>query len=154
RPRHHCTSHPRFCYNHSCNVMAVDVLHRIAGSRAGEISGSIEAAVRAGELAPGEPLPPVRRLADHLGVSPTTVAAAYRDLQIRGVVTASGRRGTRISPRPPVRRLMAATVPPGVRDLATGNPDPALLPDLEPALAALRPGHHVYGEPANLTGLL
>ena len=81
------------------------------GGRAGEISASAEAAIRSGGLGPGEPLPPVRRLAEHLGVSPTTVAAAYRDLQVRGLVTASGRRGTRVSPRPPVTRQSAAAVP-------------------------------------------
>src|SRR5256885_16451852 len=74
----------------------------ITGTRAGEISGSVEEAIRSGALAPGESLPPVRRLAEHLRVSPTTAAAAYRDLQIRGLVTASGRRGTRVTPRPPV----------------------------------------------------
>lgn len=126
----------------------------IRGTRAGEISASVEAAIRAGELAPGEPLPPVRRLADDLGVSPTTVAAAYRDLQIRGLVTASGRRGTRVSPRPPVRHRSPAGVPPGTRDLRDGNPDPAFLPDLGPALARLRPPPRLYGEPANHPELL
>jgi DNA-binding transcriptional MocR family regulator len=134
--------------------MAVDVLYLIGGTRAGEIGTSVEAAIRAGELAPGESLPPVRRLADHLGVSPTTVATAYRDLQVRGLVTASGRRGTRVSPRPPVRHLSPASVPPGARDLVDGNPDPALLPDLGRALAGLRPEHRLYGDPANRGDLL
>jgi DNA-binding transcriptional MocR family regulator len=131
-----------------------DVLHLINGTRAGEISASVEAAVRAGELAPGESLPPVRRLADHLGVSPTTVATAYRDLQIRGLVTASGRRGTRVTPRPPVRHRTLATVPAGTRDLVGGNPDPALLPDLAAALARLRPEQRLYGERANRADLM
>jgi len=134
--------------------MASDLLRRIAGNRAGEISASVEAAIRSGQLAPGESLPSVRRLADHLRVSPTTAAAAYRDLQIRGLVTAAGRRGTRVSPRPPVRHLSPATVPPGTRGLLDGNPDPAFLPDLGAALARLRPGPRLYGEPANLRELL
>jgi DNA-binding transcriptional MocR family regulator len=132
----------------------VSILDLIAGGRAGEISGSVEAAIRAGSLAPGETLPPVRRLAEHLGVSPTTVAAAYRDLQIRGLVTASGRRGTRVSPRPPLTHHAAAAVPPGTRDLTDGNPDPALLPDLGEALARLRPRQRLYGEPTNRGDLL
>ena len=37
---------------------------------------------------------------------------------------------------PPVRVRGRAPLPPGVRDLFGGNPDPALLPPLEPALAA------------------
>jgi DNA-binding transcriptional MocR family regulator len=126
----------------------------VRGTRAGEISASVEAAIRAGDLGPGEPLPPVRRLAEDLGVSPATVAAAYRDLQIRGMVTASGRRGTRVTPRPPVRHLSPAAVPPGARNLRDGNPDPAFLPDLGAALARLRPAQRLYGEPANHPALL
>jgi DNA-binding transcriptional MocR family regulator len=135
-------------------VTPVDVLHLIGGTRAGEISASVEAAIRAGELAPGELLPPVRRLADHLRVSPTTVAAAYRDLQLRGLVTASGRRGTRVSPRPPVRHPPPSPAPTGARDLVGGNPDPAFLPDLGPALAGLRPRRRLYGEPPNRPELI
>jgi DNA-binding transcriptional MocR family regulator len=127
----------------------VDVLDILAGRRAGEISANVEDAIRAGRLAPGEPLPPVRRLAEHLGVSPTTVAAAYRDLQVRGLVTSSGRRGTRVSPRPPLSQTTPALVPPGSRDLASGNPDPSLLPDLRAAVGRLRPGQRLYGEPTN-----
>src|SRR5215831_10811361 len=107
--------------------MTPDLIQHIAGTRAGEISASVEAAIRAGELGPGEALPPVRRLAEHLGVSPTTVAAAYRDLQIRGLVTASGRRGTRVSPRPPVAHQAPTAVPAGAVNLVDGNPDPAFL---------------------------
>jgi len=132
----------------------MDVLPALSGRRAGEISASVEAAIRSGALAPGEALPPVRRLAEHLSVSPTTVGAAYRDLQIRGVVTASGRRGTRVSPRPPLGHQLAAPVPPGVRNLAGGNPDPAFLPDLGGALARLRPRQRLYGEPAHEPELL
>jgi DNA-binding transcriptional MocR family regulator len=134
--------------------MAPDLLQQIGGTRAGEISASVEAAIRSGHLTPGEPLPSVRRLAEHLRVSPTTAAAAYRDLQIRGLVTAAGRRGTRVSPRPPVRHLSPAAVPPGTRGLLDGNPDPAFLPDLGAALARLRPAPRLYGEPANLRELL
>jgi DNA-binding transcriptional MocR family regulator len=137
----------------SSRVIEQDVLSLIAGRRAGEISASVEAAIRAQTIGPGVALPPVRRLADQLGVSPTTVAAAYRDLQVRGLVTASGRRGTRVSPRPPVRHAGPAPLPPGARDLVDGNPDPDLLPDLEPALRRLRPGHHLYGDPAHRADL-
>ncbi|HEY7200093.1 MAG TPA: aminotransferase class I/II-fold pyridoxal phosphate-dependent enzyme [Candidatus Dormibacteraeota bacterium] len=132
----------------------MSVQERIGGTRAGEISASVEAAIRAGGIAPGESLPPVRRLADHLGVSPTTVAAAYRDLQTRGLVTAWGRRGTRVSPRPPVRHLAPAAIPPGARNLVDGNPDAAFLPDLGLALARLLPARRLYGEPANDPELL
>jgi DNA-binding transcriptional MocR family regulator len=132
----------------------VDPLDVIAGTRAGEISTSVEGALRAGTLVPGQLLPTVRRLAEHLRISPTTVAAAYRDLQLRGFVTAAGRRGTRVSPRPPLAARSPVVAPPGVRNLATGNPDPGFLPDLTAAIRTLSPEQHLYGEPCNQRGLL
>src|SRR3954451_18202261 len=108
------------------------------GGSATEIAASVEAAVASGALAPGERLPAVRGLAESLGVSPTTVAAARAELRRRGVVVSRPRSGTRISERPPVRPARApATVPAGGRDLALGNPDPALLPELATALGDL-----------------
>jgi DNA-binding transcriptional MocR family regulator len=115
----------------------VEVQYR--GSTRAGIAASIEAAVRSGRLAPGELLPPVRRLAGELAVSPATVAAAYRDLRERAVVETAPRSGTRVRARPAlggrVRRRL--TVPPGARDLAGGGPDPRLLPDLGPRLLRL-----------------
>ena len=52
--------------------------YQIKGTSASEIAGSVEALVAAGVLASGERLPAVRRLAGELGVSPATVAAAFR----------------------------------------------------------------------------
>ena len=42
----------------------------------------------------GTRLPPVRTLADELGVAPGTVAKAYRALEQEGFVVTAGRRGT------------------------------------------------------------
>jgi GntR family transcriptional regulator len=50
-----------------------------------------------GELAVGTKLPPVRRLADHLGIVPHTVARAYRELETAGRVKTAGRAGTVVS---------------------------------------------------------
>jgi DNA-binding transcriptional MocR family regulator len=117
----------------------VPVQYQPAGSTAAEISGSVEAAVRAGRLAPGAALPPVRGLAATLGVSPATVAAAYRVLRGRGLIETAGRAGTRVRSRPPLRPRQAGRlpVPPGVLDLSAGEPDPDLLPDLGAALRRL-----------------
>jgi DNA-binding transcriptional MocR family regulator len=131
-----------------------DALKLITGDGAGAIVDSIEAAIERDQLAAGASLPTVRRLARHLRVSPTTVAAAYRDLQARGLLISSGRRGTRVAARLPMSHRAPDLVPPDARDLAHGNPDPGLLPDLGQALARLRPQQHLYGEPAHNPALL
>ncbi|WP_329444352.1 aminotransferase class I/II-fold pyridoxal phosphate-dependent enzyme [Streptomyces canus] len=112
--------------------------YRIEGRRASEIAASVESAVGAGELAPGQLLPPMRELAVELGVNPNTVAAAYRTLRERGVIETAGRRGSRVRSKPATtgRDYIRVEVPEGVRDVANGNPDPALLPPLAPAFAA------------------
>jgi DNA-binding transcriptional MocR family regulator len=108
------------------------VRYRPQGGTAKEISASVEAGVRSGQLTPGDRLPPVRELASQLGVSPTTVAAAYGDLRRRGITAGAGRAGTRIRGAPPVSSRMYLSAPAGTRDLITGGPDPDLLPTLPP----------------------
>lgn len=79
-------------------------------------------------------LPAVRSLASELGVSPATVASAYQRLRQRGIVATAGRNGTRVRSAPPISSLRSARalpVPPGVRNLSSGEPDPLLLPVLE-----------------------
>ncbi|MBA4866845.1 aminotransferase class I/II-fold pyridoxal phosphate-dependent enzyme [Streptomyces sp. PSKA54] len=112
--------------------------YRIMGRRAAEIAGSVERAVGSGGLEPGQLLPPMRELAQQLGVNPNTVAAAYRTLRERGVIETAGRRGSRIRPKPATtaRGRARVVVPPGVRDASNGNPHPALLPPLAEAFAA------------------
>ncbi|MGI5035923.1 GntR family transcriptional regulator, partial [Streptomyces sp. JAC128] len=48
----------------------------IVGGTAREIAASVESGVADGALQPGASLPPVRRLAEELGVGAGTVAAA------------------------------------------------------------------------------
>lgn len=89
----------------------------------------------------------MRSLATELGVSPTTVSAAFRDLRSRGLVVSRSRSRTVVSWQPPVAApSLGISVPPGVRDLASGNPDPALLPDLAPALQRIEPPRQLYGD--------
>jgi DNA-binding transcriptional MocR family regulator len=108
----------------------------------------VEEAISHGTPAPGDALPPIRELAGQLGVNANTVAAAYRLLRERGVVETAGRRGTRVRHRPATtpRSLLGLDVPAGVRDLSTGNPDPALLPIAFARIPQPRP--LLYGEPA------
>jgi DNA-binding transcriptional MocR family regulator len=120
------------------------------GTGAESIAADVEEAISKGRLAPGDALPPIRDLAAQLGVNANTAAAAYRLLRDRGTVETAGRRGTRVRHRPATtpRSLLGLDVPAGVRDLSTGNPDPALLPiaAAPPVTAVGRPV--LYGEPA------
>jgi DNA-binding transcriptional MocR family regulator len=112
--------------------------YRIEGRRAADIAADVERAVGAGDLEPGQLLPPMRELAEELGVNPNTVAAAYRTLRERGVIETAGRRGSRVRPKPATtgREHLRVEAPEGVRDLGEGNPDPELLPALAEAFAA------------------
>ncbi|MFG2521299.1 aminotransferase class I/II-fold pyridoxal phosphate-dependent enzyme [Streptomyces sp. NPDC048527] len=111
--------------------------YRIEGRRAAEIAASVERAVGGGDLQPGQLLPPMRELAQRLGVNPNTVAAAYRTLRERGVIETAGRRGSRVRSKPATtaRERIRVDVPAGVRDVSNGNPDTALLPPLAEAFA-------------------
>ena len=111
----------------------------IRGDSAASIADSIEGALHSGKLAIGDRLPAIRDLASTLRVSPVTVASAYRLLRGRGLASGSGRRGTVVRANAFSRhaavgrsRSTSAHI-----DLATGNPDPALLPLLGPALRSI-----------------
>lgn len=111
----------------------------LAGRTANEIAAAVESGVRSGALPAGAALPSIRAAATELGVSPATVAAAYQALRQRGIAESAGRHGTRVRPRPAVvapRAAFRLDVPEGALDLSSGGPDPRLLPDLGPALAA------------------
>jgi DNA-binding transcriptional MocR family regulator len=140
------------CY--STNIAYTLVQNTEPGAGAAAIASAVEADVAEGRLAPGVRLPAVRSLAESLGVSPATVAAAYRTLKQRGFVVADRRRGTTIAEVPPVRVKRATELPAGVRDLASGNPDPSLLPPLAEGLARVDPKHKLYGGLTNLPELV
>lgn len=110
--------------------MSVLAHYAVSGSSANAVAAAVEAAVDRGRLAPGTRLPSVRAMAQELGLSPATVAAAVRTLRQRGVLVTRPRSGTAVAERPPLPVRLAPEVAAGARDLATGNPDPALLPDL------------------------
>jgi DNA-binding transcriptional MocR family regulator len=129
--------------------------YRIKARSARELVRGVEHAVASGELAPGEQLPSVRRLALETALSPATVSTAMAELRRRGVVLGEPRRATRIAPAPPISSArMLIPVPAGARDLASGNPDPALLPGLQRALRQVSADPGLYGEPPALAGLL
>jgi len=120
-----------------------------------DLVDGIEGALAAGALVPDQRLPSVRRLAADVGLSPVPVAAAIAELRRRGVVLSEPRRGTRIGSGPPIgSRRAALPVPQGARDLSSGNPDPALLPDLDRALRSTPLPARLYGERQALPALL
>jgi DNA-binding transcriptional MocR family regulator len=117
--------------------LTVPEQYQIAGRSSRAIADNVERGISTGALHPDERLPAIRVLALRLGVSPATVATAYRLLRERGLVVAGGRRGTLVSARPPLGATTPVSVPAGVRDLRVGLPDQDLLPDLGPVLASL-----------------
>ncbi|MFF3416921.1 aminotransferase class I/II-fold pyridoxal phosphate-dependent enzyme [Streptomyces sp. NPDC002698] len=113
--------------------------YSISGTTAKGIAASVERGVTEGALEPGTALPPVRGLAERLGVSPGTVATAYKELRRRAIVVTRGRGGTVVAAAPAVASRRPPRVPDGLRDMAGGHPDPALLPVLVPP-SRLSPG--------------
>ncbi len=105
------------------------------------IAAAIARLVTSGELAPGDRLPTVRELAADLGVSPATVSQAWQTLAGAGLITSRGRSGSfvRSTPREWMPRRYQGLDGPldAAVDLSRGTPDPALLPDLGPALSTV-----------------
>src|SRR5437879_4596057 len=63
-----------------------------------QIMDQVLAAVASGRLAEGDQLPTVRQLAVDLSINPNTVVRAYRELEIRGILTTHQGTGTFITP--------------------------------------------------------
>src|SRR5919198_3507955 len=111
------------------NSTAVRAGTGIGGTTAAGIAASVRDLVGIGRMRGGDALPPIRSLAQQLGVNRNTVAAAYRLLVSAGVAETRGRGGTAIAAVPDVARD-GASAPRALVDLASGNPDPRLLPDV------------------------
>jgi len=91
-----------------------------------QLRNQIVEALARGEVAPGEPLPTVRQLAEDLGINPMTVNKAYGELKHQGYLETNLKKGTlvkqRVAPNPDflpqieprLRLLIAETVLQGV----------------------------------------
>src|SRR5215472_6694826 len=134
--------------------MNVSTHYQIRGKSGNQIAASIEDAIRNGRIAAGARLPAIRSLAGHLAVSPTTVAAAYQTLRVRGLLHGSGRRGTLVNRRPPLVTPTMPRLPAGVRNLMDGNPDRRLLPSLRDAIRRVTCHAPLYGGASDRPDLL
>ncbi|MDR2294389.1 MAG: aminotransferase class I/II-fold pyridoxal phosphate-dependent enzyme [Microbacterium sp.] len=117
----------------------------LRGTTAAELADELRTLIERSILAPGTVLPPVRGLADLLGMNRNTVVAAYRQLAAGGLVESRGRAGTRVSgaARSAQEGFAANSV---LRDIGSGNPDPARIPDPSHALAHAVGRPILYGE--------
>ena len=62
-----------------------------------QIVNQIKYLVAAGRLTAGQELPPIRVLAEQLVINPNTVARAYRELELAGIVEKRRTAGTYVS---------------------------------------------------------
>jgi len=72
-----------------------------------QIIDQILLGIAGGDLEPGDRLPTVRQLAIDLAVNPNTVSRAYRELEIREVVTTQRGTGTFVAADPGVAQDQA-----------------------------------------------
>jgi DNA-binding transcriptional regulator YhcF (GntR family) len=68
-----------------------------------QLIDGVQRQIERGAILPGDRLPPVRVLADELGLAPNTVARAYRALEDDGWIEGRGRAGTFVTDRLPER---------------------------------------------------
>ncbi len=66
-----------------------------------QIIRQIEHAILAEKLLPGDRLPTIRALAIELKINPNTIARAYGEMEIRGIVTTQVGSGTYVSDKKP-----------------------------------------------------
>ncbi|WP_225315099.1 aminotransferase class I/II-fold pyridoxal phosphate-dependent enzyme [Neisseria zalophi] len=115
------------------------------GSTAVNIAQSISSLIREEVWPAGHRLPTVRHLASELGVNPNTVSAAYKQLRDAGIIATDGRRGSFVPEKTEILHTESA-IPQGLTDLASGNVDKRLLPELLPDLLD---GYHLAADVGN-----
>jgi GntR family transcriptional regulator len=66
-----------------------------------QIANRLTAAMADGALKTGDRLPTIRELNELLGVNPNTVAKAYRELELKGIILSERGSGSFIQAQPP-----------------------------------------------------
>ena len=89
-----------------------------------QVRRQLSEAIVDGRLPVGTKLPPIRALAEQLGLAANTVARAYRELEVAGLVLTRGRLGT----------VVASDAPPP--EGGSGDAVPGVGPDAAVRLAA------------------
>ncbi|MGO4598398.1 aminotransferase-like domain-containing protein [Terrabacter sp. 2RAF25] len=113
---------------------------RLDAPTAKGLAQAVSRAIRDATLLPGDHLPPIRRVAEELMMSPTTVSAAWQLLARSGTIRSDGRRGTTVAPTTRGGERYSRALrheSPVSLDLSTGIPDGRLLPSLHSVLARL-----------------
>lgn len=136
------TSTTTVCY---CTKMTVSsavsskwVAAQLSGRSAATIAADLGVLIRKGEIPAGTLMPGVRPLASQLGVSPSTISAAWLQLKQFGLVKGRGRSGIRVEGQPktpfPIRYNEDDHYDQSFKfDLGFSVPDTKLLPNLRNA---------------------
>jgi len=90
-----------------------------------QVRSQLTHAISTGQLKPEVQLPTVRKLAADLGLAANTVARAYRELELAGVIETRGRNGTFVagglSSKKAAGARLAANLAQRMRDLGMGD---------------------------------
>src|SRR5881275_196000 len=92
-----------------------------------QLAWGLRSAVASGALQPGERLPPLRELAEGLGLNTNTVRAVIAELERQGFLDARQGSGTFVASAPPVQRTLPALVDEMVLAAHAAGVEPRLL---------------------------
>lgn len=121
-------------YGLSVLELQLDLDNVAVRGRRAAIEAALRDAIRSGRLLAGSPLPSSRGLADDLGVSRSTIVAAYEQLTIEGFLVSRHGQGTRVAAANVVAEPADDTpiLGPAPRwDLRPGEPDNSAFPRRE-----------------------
>lgn len=111
------------CYKLSVDVVTLDPNSPVAPFE--QVRGQLAAAIERGGLEQSVRLPTVRELAADLGLAVNTVAKAYRQLELAGLIETRGRHGTFVAGAPTANEQLARKAAQDfmrrMRELGIGN---------------------------------
>ncbi len=123
-------------------ITVEEIAKSIEGNTPAQIAAGVARLAYQGTISPGDRMPVIQKVAEHLSVSAGTIAAAWKILAGLGLLESRGRAGTVVLPPPnnwlPPRYRAESNPEATVSlNLSEGTPDPSLLPDLGKALRAV-----------------